>query len=449
MCAHRRPLMSGRRVPRRGRFDGPPRALQPATQLVDESVQAMTPGLQEIGRALQRWLQRRRKGATPSSPRLLRRRALSLARRLGASQACVQHLTPAWLARWQRRQLSVPRQPPSVSVCKPETSPSPISVVEVKTEPEEWANLVTGFHPDAAYVLFHVRLEWSSLPDRSFPEEPERSVSLLMAADASGRHRTRVLVIGKEWRPSCMEHVDLASQPVVYAGGGRGVPTAELFRWWVRTELAPGALSLHPSGALLLTPTSHCGRFTRDEESSINGVTVRACLGSTTAHNRVAAEFRARYTTLLLRQAAIEDCHTLHTFLSQISLKDVFPIIHRSWLSVRCDTFISHGEAEVTSATVIESLHLELQWTCHDLGLEVSDEDLHRWARGQESPVPNSSVITDPPITSTSTDTTPPVIGPREASKCLDTALQWIESLPVDPNLVLAIRDLSTMAKQA
>jgi hypothetical protein len=92
---------------------------------------------------------------------------------------------------------------------------------------------------------------------------------------------------------------------------------------------------------------------------------------------------------------------------------------------------------------------LELQWLSHDLGLEVTDDDLATWAlncRPEDAPL--DSIKTEP-VDESSEDPVPGVPTPAEAADYLARALLWMETEPLDPALLLVVRDIITIAKQA
>jgi hypothetical protein len=92
---------------------------------------------------------------------------------------------------------------------------------------------------------------------------------------------------------------------------------------------------------------------------------------------------------------------------------------------------------------------LELQWLSHDLGLEVTDDDLATWVldRGP-SDAPVISVKTEV-VDDGSEEVVSGVPTPTEAADHLAHALLWMETEPLDPALLLVVRDIITLAKQA
>ena len=104
---------------------------------------------------------------------------------------------------------------------------------------------------------------------------------------------------------------------------------------------------------------------------------------------------------LLLHNISVEQQRWISVgqYVATFTLKDAFPMLHRAWLNIRPETFnrcwtsaddhsfddvaLTFGRSAATPLQVEEDrmLLLELQWLSHDLGLEVTDEDLARWVR--------------------------------------------------------------------
>ncbi|PNF28601.1 hypothetical protein B7P43_G09372 [Cryptotermes secundus] len=384
----------------------------------------------------------------------LRKKALSIARRLGASQDVLEIVTRNWIRHWQTRRI-----------------------------------LRDGeYSADQVYCAYGFQLDWKSLPDRTLAETATCDrVWVLMAGNRTGRHRTRMLITGRLWRPPCLRHVNMLSQPVVYAGGGSGTLTPDLFTWWFHHEFAPAAATLHPRGAVLVVEQ---GPFV-PQESECVAVDVRVRLvvypkgdfgdGAVLDHGLVISELRTRYAMMLLSSVAANSTEHQHAtlvsdYLRKFTLKDAFPMLHRSWLNVRSETFLrcwervtslTNGDPEPSPETPACTLALssfgaapaqaqedrmmllELQWLSHDLGLEVTDDDLATWALDcGTGDIPLEGVKTEP-VDEGAEDSVSRVPTPAEAADHLTHALLWMETESLDPGLLLVVRDIITLARQA
>lgn len=379
------------------------------------------------------------------------------------------------------------------------------------------------YRNDQVYIAFCFELNWTSLPDKTLEDKSDDVVWLLMAANLSGRHRTRILVTGRQWRPQCLKHVNMLSQPVVYAGGGKGMLTPDLFSWWFRKEFVPAAESLNSESVLIVENKWLSSKLGKCAESrNVRFVSVPE--SEVTDWDLIYSEFKTRYATLLLKSVA-NSCGTtsissVAEYLKEFTLKDAFPFFHKSWLKIRTESFqrLSHlnllggrekqdlensiavdpnssgrvndlinltkgkdakikdkfgsinltlkadeekkekkeidklvltQKANVSSAHVQEDriLLLELQWLAHDVGLEVTDEDLSTWVLNQ-SPS-QKDIIKVEEIESSVFGETDSLPTANDAIEYLNKALLWMETQPIDSNLLMTVRDVIDIAKQA
>lgn len=434
----------------------------------------------------------------------LRKKALSIARRLGASHDLLELVTRTWIRRWQTRYgvpkaSSTPPPPPTqsadvtITVTAAERSEVPNTVQEEGAVPSP-AEQLRGILRDGEYTAEQVycaygfQLDWKSLPDRTLEEtSPGDKVWVLMAGNRTGRHRTRMLITGRLWRPPCLRHVNMLSQPVVYAGGGSGCLTPDLFTWWFHHEFAPAAAALHPRGAILVIEQAPF--VPQESECVAADGAVRLVVypkgnfgdGAVLDHSLVISEFRTRYAMMLLSSVTANSTDHQHAtlvpdYLRNFVLKDAFPMLHRSWLNLRSETFLrcwervasltneepgpcsktppgtlalSSSGATPAHAQEDRMLLLELQWLSHDLGLEVTDDDLATWALDCRSEDVTLDSMKAEPVDEGSEDAVPGVPTPAEAADHLAHALLWMETEPLDPALLLVVRDVITLAKQA
>lgn len=407
-------------------------------------------GEADVERALFRWFERfqRRRGGEMCVTALvgvaeLRRKALALARRLGAPATLTASITRAWVRRWQARY-----GVPSAAGRAPEPPPPPPQpppqdeVTITAVPPAESQRPLADYSDEQVYVAVALELCVSSLPDRALWGGGDR-VWILGAADREGRHRTRLLVAGQHWRPACLAHVNMLSQPVVYAGGGTGALTPDLFSWWFGREFCPAASAVHGSrGAVLVVEPS--APFLPSEECVSEDGTIRLVTSAAPDTSVVAAELRARYGQLLLQAMSVApDTETPERFLDRWTLRDAFPQLHRAWLAARPDAFVrcwSRGDAD-------RLLLLELQWAAHDRGLEVADADLSVWTRGEDLQRVEVKKEPEDPEQSSAAATSAP--SAAEAAEHLRQALRWMESQPLEPSLLLLVGDLVHVANQA
>ncbi|XP_012134970.2 uncharacterized protein LOC100880028 isoform X2 [Megachile rotundata] len=267
-----------------------------------------------------------------------------------------------------------------------------------------------------AHVSF---LDWRDLPGRrratvATAGDAER-VWVVGAADHEGHHRTRLLVTGRHWRPRCLRRVNMLSQPVIYAGGGRGSLTVDLFLWWFHREFAVTAMAMHPDGAVLVAESAD---YLPPEADCIAAdglvrlfVVPKDCLEM----RIVIRELRVRLAIGVLSRAscgvysklcnASNETDLLTAYLKRFTLKEAFADLHRAWLSIRSETFArswtlprdreeASGSAGPSLSSRIHAspeeeedriLLIELQNVAREVGLEVNDEELSRWILDEES----------------------------------------------------------------
>jgi hypothetical protein len=383
-----------------------------------------------------------------------------------------------WLARWCRK-YDIVHTDKSTAANKERSSS-----VSIKSEVErsELAEMLDDYGEDEIYLFFCFHFCWSSLPDRSLGAEnskPEDNVWLLMAANRSGRHRTRVCVLGKEMQPACLEHVNMLSQPVVYASSGDGPITSDLFAWWFYHEFSPGALAINHKVALLVEDRSHltCDKFVSEDSrakfllvGNTKVIQQQQSTGWPTGKNAVEMEFRVRYAKLFFSLILVEERNwSCQAYISRSTLKDVFPLLHKAWLTIRIETFerqfnellsVADNQAErvrrADEAVEDGKLLLELQWIAHDLGLEISDQDLVKWAyTGEVHRSCSESAFVEmygearKEVRNVNATNSARIPSARDAAVHLNKALAWMETQPFDPHFLLFIRHLIVLAKQA
>ena len=490
----------------------------------------------DLERSLFRWFERyqqqqqREKHGTGDEVRVtvllstleLRKKAHSIARRLGATQDFLETITRAWVRRWQTRYgvpktsttpsppasgssqtaditiTVTPAAPPATTTSTSTAGATLTSVaveekVSVQSPAEQLRQILRNgeYNPDQVYCAYGFQLDWKSLPDRTLEETAANDkIWVLMAGNRTGRHRTRMLITGKLWRPPCLRHVNMLSQPVVYAGGGSGTLTPDLFTWWFHREFAPAAMSLNPRGAVLVVEQAHF--VPQETECVAADGAVKLVIypkgnfgdGAVLDHGLIVSELRTQYAKMLLSSIASSNADNQHAtlvqdYLTNFVLKDAFPLLHRSWLNVRSETFLRCWEkiasltneepvpypqsepftlvltscsSTPTQAQEDRMMLLEVQWLSHDLGLEVTDDDLARWAlqscTSQEDSF-QEHVKMEPTEEVTGEAAVTGIPSAVEAADHLAQALLWMETEPLDPGLLLVVRDIITLAKQA
>lgn len=414
-------------------------------------------------------------------------------------------ITAGWVANWRRKfgvgkdtdrktedESSAPKVGVVIDGQKEEVAVK-VEMVECSQSNADLEQILSGYQEDEVYICFCFEFCWSSLPDRQLGARgggagglegrvssasgseggaEENSVFVLMAANRSGRHRTRLCVVGKEWRPACLRHVNMLSQPVVYAGGGDGHITSDLFAWWFYHEFSPGALTINRKVALLAEakPYLPCQEFVSSDARAqlllVPGAGERTAEGGEAAAqalNIIETELRVRYAKLLLTSVFFEDrAVSVHSYVAQFTLREAFPLLHKAWLTIRIESFARHYRMAVAGAidgSVTDvfnepddgRLLLELQWMSHDLGLKITDDDLLKWAYSGfvSASFADGATLQGRKLKVEPTDGEEEVPTASDAVTHLSKALAWMETEPLDPNYLLFIGEIVLMAKQA
>ncbi|KAL1459154.1 hypothetical protein WDU94_011161 [Cyamophila willieti] len=367
---------------------------------------------------------------------ILLKKALLICKKFKCSNQLISQINKEWIRTWRSR----------FGLKNPDP-----------TDSSDLTETLATYTDDEIYFLYAFQFDLTSLPDKTLDHKHEK-VWLLSAGNKSGRHRTRFLVIGKHWRPKCLQHINMLSQPVIYAGGGVGMVTPDLFSWWFNREFVPASLSLNTKAVLVASDASFLPKDEMVCEAADANVKLMKTSAKNLANSLVPSEFRIRYAALVLNNALIDKSKysSILAFLNDFNLKSAFPLLHKAWLNVRPETFTRNFEiVSSTSELTLQSeedriLFLELQWLSHDLGLEVTDINLKYWVKhgfndkSSEDVDGNSDEAVE--VEDASDSSVP------SAAECVDyltKVLSWMESEPVDPNLVLNVRDVLTVAKQA
>ncbi|CAB0031843.1 unnamed protein product [Trichogramma brassicae] len=350
----------------------------------------------------------------------------------------------------------------------------------------EQQSFLDGNGNDNVYLAHVLFLDWRDLPGlRSAAQGAER-VWLLGATDRAGRHRTRLLVVGREWRPACLRDVNMISQPVVYAGGGRAALTADLFLWWLREEFAPSATSLHPEGVVLAIERGTADYLLSPSDAAARDLPgssmVKLVVVSRQEHDVesrfVGQELRARLAVSLLFDAlcsgeladeAADDDRRRERVIKHVkdfSLKEAFAELHRAWLAIRPKTFglcwKSHGGGGVADHEEDEEQHRrrrlldELRRFSRLAGLDATEAQVQDWLRDKESeqarfhcyaksePVDEEDQTAQ--LDCSSQEEVKKVPTAREAIGHLSRVLDWMETEPLDPGFLLAARAMRSTA---
>lgn len=360
-----------------------------------------------------------------------------------------------------------------------QSSSSPIEALKIA---------LRGYDHNRIYLAYVSLLDWRDLPGkRSSSNNRDDKVWIVGAADQEGRHRTRLLVTGRHWRPKCLRRVNMLSQPVVYAGGGRGSLTAELFHWWFHHEFAVSAIAMHPDGAILIAERAD---YLPPEVKCVAAdglvrlfIIPKDCLEPRIVTKEMRIRLAVSFLSTIHCQSIYSsgggkplggsnnDCSLLlDECLRRFTLKEAFVDLHRAWLGVRSKSFArslmlpgeredmqnSHKNSRWLSGRVChasdhdeDSMLLgELETLARDAGLDVNDEEIAKWMMAADESAEGIDVKTElmgewEEIIDGEQESEPSA---EEAAKLLSRVLLWMESEPLDPGVLLAARSMRNTA---
>lgn len=302
----------------------------------------------------------------------------------------------------------------------------------------------------------------------------------------------------------------MLSQPVVYAGGGRGSLTVDLFLWWFHREFAVTAMAMHPDGAILVAESADYLPPEGDCVAADGLVRLFVVPKDCMETRLVVRELRVRLATGILSKARYgvycdkfpsisgsneeEGDHRLDAYLKRFTLKEAFADLHRAWLSVRSETFArswtlprdreDHPLAGCNGVMLPPRIHpvdqeedrillVELQSLAREVGLEIADDELGSWILDEESALTRFVRKREPDEEhcrvkiEIETDKWSDRNGDEdedgkkdgidegdgedeptaeEAVGLLSRVLTWMEREPLDPGLLLAVRSMRDTA---
>ncbi|XP_076673114.1 uncharacterized protein LOC143371622 isoform X3 [Andrena cerasifolii] len=387
---------------------------------------------------------------------------------------------------------------------KVKEQPAPSNVANCPTVPhtsaiENLRSALESYDRSRIYLAHVSFLDWRDLPGRwratTATAGDAEKVWVVGAADHEGHHRTRLLVTGRHWRPRCLRRVNMLNQPVIYAGGGRGSLTVELFLWWFHREFAMTAMAMHPDGAVLVAESADYLPAEADCVAADGLVRLFVVPKDCLEMRIVSRELRVRLATGVLSRASygvyrqisntVTETDYLNEYLRKFTLKEAFADLHRAWLSVRSETFARSWilsrdceEAAIGCSvpTLSSRLHasfdqeedrmllIELQNLAREVGLEVGDEELSKWILDEESDLARcvrkqeleedhcrvkieaEEKWADYESGEEEQEEEEDEPTAEETVGLLSRVLTWMEREPLDPGLLLAVRSMRDTA---
>lgn len=202
----------------------------------DSALQRMKirdPDFTEIDQRVYDWFVSQRTLGIPLSGTLICDKALAIAEQLYGTETSFEG-SRGWFNRWQRRH--------GISQHSIHGEVRSSDNESATTFRSSYPSTVAGYHEDQLYNADEAGLFWKLLPDKTqdatsnpqnsgFKGSKER-VTLLFAANSSGKHKVKLFVIGKSMNPRCLHHMNAKKLPVIYKSSKNAWMTQTLFREW-------------------------------------------------------------------------------------------------------------------------------------------------------------------------------------------------------------------------
>ncbi|NWS48278.1 TIGD5 protein, partial [Probosciger aterrimus] len=220
---------------------------------------------EEIDRAVYAWFLALRQHGVPLSGPLIQAQAEAFARQIYGPE-CTFKASHGWFWRWQKRhgissqriygEGGLPAEPERAPATCPESLPIP-------------ASDAAGYGDEQIYNANITRLYWKLLPGQTAPRE---RVTVLLAANLTGAHKLKPLVVGSHRDPPSLRHHNQDKFPACYRYSPEARLGPALLRAWFFEDFVPGVKRylrrscLQQKAVLLLSSTSPSSR-TGPEES--------------------------------------------------------------------------------------------------------------------------------------------------------------------------------------
>ncbi|KAM9575421.1 tigger transposable element-derived protein 5 [Guaruba guarouba] len=197
---------------------------------------------EEIDRAVYAWFVALRQHGVPLSGPLIQAQAEAFARQIYGPE-CTFKASHGWFWRWQKRhgissqriygEGALPAEPERAPAACPESLPVP-------------ASDAAGYGDEQIYNANVTRLYWKLLPGqaaeaRARPRPaPRERVTVLLAANLTGAHKLKPLVVGGHRDPRSLRHHNQDKFPACYRYSPEARLGPALLRAWFFEDFVPG-----------------------------------------------------------------------------------------------------------------------------------------------------------------------------------------------------------------
>ncbi len=196
-----------------------------------------------------------------------------------------------------------------------------------------------GYAPDQIYNADECGLNFRELPVLSTSKQ---SITLLLCANATARHRLPLLVVNNTARPACFHvntathtrHIDKAALPVRYVHSPNAWITLEIFEQWFQDEFVPrvrahlSSLHLEEKAILLIDNCPAHPMKLESPDGKIKALFLPPDSSSLILpmNQGPVAYLKRKYRTNLLRSSALDE-----SFLKTFSVKSAIYSLANLW----------------------------------------------------------------------------------------------------------------------
>ncbi|XP_075440914.1 tigger transposable element-derived protein 5 [Ascaphus truei] len=450
---------------------------------------------EEIDRAVYTWFITLRQQGIPLSGPIIQAQAEVFAKQIYGVE-CTFKASHGWFWRWQKRHgISSQR-------IYGESEVRPVEIDPVIMYPEQPKPLASdgGYGDEQIYNANVTGLYWKLLPDQTnemkLAKQPngykkvKDRVTILLAANLTGSHKLKPLVVGKLQDPPSLRHHNQDKFPAAYRYYKNAWMTPELLREWFFEEFVPGVKRylrrcyLQQKAVLLV---NQCPAKPPEEELQTPDGNIRVLFLSKNTRNKipsmdqgVISSFKQLYKRELLK--LVVSCDSSPSdFVRSFMLKDMIYLAGQSWNMIQAGSiekcwlfglraaFETSGSAEMDGEEY-SKVFLDLTNLAALAYKRMAPEDVAEWVHLDDSiPVMEESSGDDVTADSITTFIVPgdspedeeeasederntdPIPSASEAVQGLETALRWLETQDpqeVGPLKIVQLRSLITTAQR-
>nr|XP_033788935.1 tigger transposable element-derived protein 5 [Geotrypetes seraphini] len=444
---------------------------------------------EEIDRAVYTWFISLRQQGIPLSGPIIQAQAEAFAKQIYGEE-CTFKASHGWFWRWQKRHgISSQR-----IYGEAEARPTEIEPFIVFPEQPKIPMSDGGYGDEQIYNANITGLYWKLLPDHiqeirhaklidGFKKVRDR-VTVLLAANLTGNHKLKPLVVGKLQDPSSLRHHNQDKFPAAYRYSRNAWMTFELLREWFFEEFVPGVkrylrrCCLQQKAVLLV---NQCPAQPIDEELQTPDGNIRVLFLSRnkipSMDHSVISSFKQLYKRELLKLVVSCDSSP-GDFVKSFMLKDMIYLAGQSWNMIQAGSiekcwlfglraaFESNTAAETDgeeyskvfsdltnlAALAYKRMPLEdvAEWVHLDDSIPVVEELAQETTESTMSTSSAVETLGDDEGSEHGTEDDP-VPSASEAVKGLETALRWLETQDpqeVGPLKLVQLRSLIATAQR-